>query len=362
MSTYTSYNSYLGNKSCCKTLCSLCISSSTGMTGAMGGATGPTGPQGIQGEPGATGHTGPQGIQGEPGATGHTGPQGIQGEPGATGHTGPTGPTGAIQPTPTLQQVLTAGNIATNKDILLTNGTGITNTLSFNGLSSNDEMFITSTAGIVHLTSPINEVEISSGNVMNLTSADAMTLSTGAGLYNINLNAPNVLSYKYAMPICFTHETSSNFSYALGAQQMENVATFIYPIPVEFVALAPPLTSYASPNWKMEVALNCYNCTVTGDKGLAMYIEIEDQSSALYTPVIYNALTPYAVYQNISTFTNGANSNFQNFNWTDYVNLGGLYGTTASNLPLNIRLLIAADSPFDAKYHFCITLTKTNII
>ena len=94
MSTYTSYNSYLGNKSCCKTLCSLCISSSTGMTGAMGGATGPTGPQGIQGEPGATGPTGPQGIQGEPGATGHTGPQGIQGEPGATGPTGHTGATG----------------------------------------------------------------------------------------------------------------------------------------------------------------------------------------------------------------------------------------------------------------------------
>ena len=39
MSTYTSYNSYLANKSCCKTLCSLCSGGSTGITGP----TGPTG-------------------------------------------------------------------------------------------------------------------------------------------------------------------------------------------------------------------------------------------------------------------------------------------------------------------------------
>ena len=338
MSTYTSYNSYLGNKSCCKTLCSLCISSSTGMTGAMGGATGPTGPQGIQGESGATGPTGPQGIQGEPGATGHTGPQGIQGEPGATGHTGPTGPTGAIQPTPTLQQVLTAGNTATNKDILLTNGTGITNTLSFNGLSSNDKMFI--------------------------TSADAMTLSTGAGLYNIYLNTPNLNAYKYAMPICFSlAKTAQTFNYTLGTQQMENIFNDAFNIPVEFVALAPP-PSYISSKWKIEVAFNCYNSSNLSDKGLAIYIEFEDAAATVYAPVVYNKNFPYAVWQTASSYVvaGAGTTGFQNFNWTDHIDFAGLYGTGAGNLPLDMRFFLAGDTAFTADYNLLVTLTKTNII
>lgn len=60
MSTYTSYNSYLANKSCCKTLCSLCSSSgTTGLTGPTGpiGDTGPQGPIGPQGATGATGQS-----------------------------------------------------------------------------------------------------------------------------------------------------------------------------------------------------------------------------------------------------------------------------------------------------------------
>jgi hypothetical protein len=49
MSTYTSYNSYLGSKSCCNTICQEKCNNSSGSTGI----TGPAGPQGIQGEPGA---------------------------------------------------------------------------------------------------------------------------------------------------------------------------------------------------------------------------------------------------------------------------------------------------------------------
>ena len=114
MSTYTSYNSYLGNKSCCKTLCSLCSSGTTGPTGPQGaqgptgpttGATGPTGQIGLQGSTGPTGQQGIQGATGETGptgqqgATGPTGPTGQQGIQGATGEMGPTGPTGPIGPT-----------------------------------------------------------------------------------------------------------------------------------------------------------------------------------------------------------------------------------------------------------------------
>ncbi len=91
MSTYTSYNSYLGNKLCCKTVCEEKCKDSSVSTGI----TGPTGPAGAQGEPGAQG---PAGVQG---ATGPTGPQGVQGATGPTGATGATGATGEIGPSST---------------------------------------------------------------------------------------------------------------------------------------------------------------------------------------------------------------------------------------------------------------------
>ena len=147
MSTYSSYNSYLGNKSCCKTLCSLCIT----------GVTGPAGPAGATGATGAAGATGAQGA------------------------------TGAIQPTPTLQQVLTAGNTGTDKDIHLVNSVGpITNTISSAGMSSNDEMFITSTAGIVHLTSPANEIDINANAILNMT---GNTVNLSSTVQPISLNS-----------------------------------------------------------------------------------------------------------------------------------------------------------------------------
>ena len=108
--TYTSYDSYLSNKSCCKTLCKEQCNGSTGQgvthpTGAQGlqgpagaqGLQGPAGAQGLQGPAGAQGLqgvTGIQGIQGVTGIQGIQGPTGIQGIQGATGATGATGPQG----------------------------------------------------------------------------------------------------------------------------------------------------------------------------------------------------------------------------------------------------------------------------
>jgi hypothetical protein len=177
MSTYTSYNSYLGNKLCCKTVCEEKCNNSSGSTGI----------------------------------TGPTGPAGAQGATGPTGATGATGATGPIQPTPTLQQVLTAGNTGTDKDIHLVNSVGlITNTISSAGMSSNDEMFITSTAGVVHLTSPVNEIDINANSILNMTgnsvylsstvqpislnSADDINLTATTSLTGkINVNATNGL-------------------------------------------------------------------------------------------------------------------------------------------------------------------------
>ena len=137
MSTYTSYNSYLGNKLCCKTVCEEKCKYS--------------------------------------------------------GITGPTGPAGAIQPTPTLQQVLTAGNTGTDKDIHLVNSVGpITNTISSAGMSSNNEMFITSTDDInltatTSLTGKIN-VNATNGVVINqqgITPPDTTITTLIGGLIEI---------------------------------------------------------------------------------------------------------------------------------------------------------------------------------
>ena len=93
-----------------------------------------------------------------------------------------------------------------------------------------------------------------------------------------------------------------------------------------------------------------------------MYIDFQDQASNFYTPFVYNKATPYAVWQNASSYNNGIHTGFQNFNWTDYIDLSGLYGTGAGNLPLNLRFFIAGDSAFNADYNFLITLTKTNLV
>jgi hypothetical protein len=272
-------------------------------------------------------------------------------------------------------------------------------------MSSNDQLSITSTAGVIALSSPVNEISIISGalltiqntagdmvlssgnnvglssgniltmtavdavdiiagNVMNLTSAAPMTLSTGAGLNEIIVSAPNFNAYTYAMPICFSHSRiAQSFAYTLGTQHMEEIFHDAFAIPAEFVALAPP-PSYTSSIWKIEVAFNCYSSTNLGDKGIAMYMEFEDQATTVYAPVVYNKNLPYAVWQNGSTYVvaGAGTTGFQNFNWTDYIDLSGLYGTGAGNLPLNLRFFLAGDTPFNADYNFLITLTKTNLV
>ena len=133
MSTYTSYNSYLGNKSCCKTLCSVCSSSSS-----SGGPTGPTGPQGAQGPTGPT--------------TGVTGPTGQIGLQGSTGATGPTGPTGAG----TVVSVTAGSNIGVNSAIpsapvvsLLSPLTSTLNLGTQNITGTTGSLTLTNIAGVV---------------------------------------------------------------------------------------------------------------------------------------------------------------------------------------------------------------------
>jgi len=247
-------------------------------------------------------------------------------------------------------------------DELLNN---ISNTLTNDNItildSSTNESLVLSNNNIIN-NSTVNSLNIQhiGGLDINIITDDNITL-TSSTLGNIILDAPNINSYNYSNPICFTRERTDTFNYTLGGQTYENVYTTAFNIPYEFVADIP-LSGYTSTNWKIDFALNCWNCSNTGDKGIALFIVFQDQSSNFYSPITYNALTPYAVWQNPSTFNNGTNSQFQNFNWCDYVDLVGLSGTGSGNLPLNMQLVFAGDSGFSCNFSINVSLTRTNLI
>ena len=212
-----------------------------------------------------------------------------------------------------------------------------------------------------NITDDINLTSITKS--ITLTAEDNLSLVSSA-LGNINLDAPNINSYSYAMPICFTRERVDTFTYNLGGgspQTFENVYTTNFNLPYQFVSDTPQ-SGYFSSIWKIDVALNCYNSSNLGDKGLAFYIAFEDQSSNIYLPQAYNDITPHAKWQNPSTYNNGSWNNFQNFNWTDLIDLSALSGTGSGNVPFNMRLWCAGDTNFSTNFNLVVTLTRTNLI
>lgn len=212
-----------------------------------------------------------------------------------------------------------------------------------------------------NITDDINLTSVTKS--ITLTAEDNLSLVSSA-LGNINLDAPNINSYSYAMPICFTRERVDGFTYNLGGgspQTFENVYTTNFALPYQFVSDTPQ-SGYFSSYWKIEVALNCYGSTNLGDKGLAFYIAFEDQSSNVYLPLAYNDVTPHAKWQNPSTYNNGSWSNFQNFNWTDLIDLSALSGTGSGTVPFNLRLWCAGDTNFSTNFNLVVTMTRTNLI
>ena len=202
----------------------------------------------------------------------------------------------------------------------------------------------------ININAGVNLFATCSDNIIMATTTDSISFIANNNLSlvsnalgNINLNAPNINSNNYAMPICFTTSVlSNNFNYDFGGQNFQNVYHLDYNIPYQFISDSP-LTGYTSNIWKIEFALNCYDCATTGDRGVALYIEFNDQASGIYTPLTYNLNTPYAVWQNPSTFS-GVHSNFQNFNWTDYVDFSAMVGTGSGNVPLSMALYWAVKS------------------
>ena len=207
-----------------------------------------------------------------------------------------------------------------NNSIMATDGTvlGITAPEQVNVTSSNNtvtvtgaQVDLTANSGNINLTTSgfnVNAsdfIQMTANNDSITISADDDISLTSAGLGTINLNAPNINSYSYAMPICFTRERTDTFNYTLGGQSVETVFTTDFNIPYQFVTESPQI-GYTSSRWKIDFSLNCYNCSNLGDKGLALFIVFQDQASNYYLPMVYNPDTPYAKFQNAASYSSPA--------------------------------------------------------
>ena len=417
-----SYSNYLGSKKCCTNKVIESIAGSQGSQGPIGhfgfqGATGQQGAtgagfQGATGQQGVTGPSGgPQGVTGPIGSTGpqgvtgpigNTGPQGVTGTRGNTGPQGVTGPsqwinmngistlgfgytgigvtgqdvliygnmllTGVLDPTAIYVSSGITGQNTTITDSLMVIENSATDTVTIN---PNNITFATTSATATNISNNNSQALIITGDgALYLTSNQtnlALTASTGDittnvnGVGNILLDAPNINSFNYAMPICFTREQADTFTYTLGGQTFQNVYFTSVNIPYQFFT-ETPTSGYTSTFWKIDFALNCYNNSNVGDKALAMYIQFEDQATNPYSPITYNQTIPYAVWQNPSTFTNASQPPFQNFNWTDIIDFTGLANTGSGNVPLIMNLFVAGDTAFTCNFQMVMTLTRTNLI
>jgi len=180
-------------------------------------------------------------------------------------------------------------------------------------------------------------------------------------LDNINLDAPNVNSYTYAMPICFTRQTTDRFNYTLGNQSFELIYQTSFGIPQQFVSISPMVIPLTSTNWKIDFAFNMYQMTTIDDKGMGIYIDFIDTQGNIYTPITYNDNTPFSINKKDYGY-NAGNGPYLPINWTDYVDLATLYNTESSNLPLDMRIYFVADNGLSSKFNMLLTFTRTNIV
>ena len=199
---------------------------------------------------------------------------------------------------------------------------------------------------------------------VTLTAEDNINLASSA-LGNITLDAPNINSYSYAMPICFEVRESGTINYG-GGQTLTNVFITNVNIPPNFV-VDSPISGYTSSIWRIGFTIQTWNAgggqNNSSDKALAYYINFNDQNSNFYTPFLITDTTPYCKHNNNSTWSGGgSNSEFQSHTWTDYIDFSGLATTGSGNLPLKLNLWLATDNPKDFTFTFVCSLTRTNLL
>ena len=212
---------------------------------------------------------------------------------------------------------------------------------------------------------------------LTVQSSNQLILTAGAGALGINagtnvslnpdpngtisLDAINVNSFGYALPICFTRQRSAeSFSYTFGGQNFEMVYQTSCQIPQQFISNTP-IGTYTSTLWKIDIAVNCFQFSNPTDKGIGIYIDFIDTATNVYTPITYNATTPYSANQKNFGYNAGVGNYFP-FNWTDTVDFVGLVNTATANFPLDIRINFAADAALTSNFNLLVTLTRTNQI
>lgn len=184
--------------------------------------------------------------------------------------------------------------------------------------------------------------------------------STSGG--DIVLNAPNLTSYGFALPICFDfYEIDRNYGYS-GGQAWEMIWQQDVTIPPQFFSESPG-SGYASVKWRIDFTINTWNNgsgNNSSDKFMAYYIIFEDPNSNPITPLLITPNTPFCRHNNNSTWNGGGLSEFQPFSWTDLVDFSDFVGTQSSQL--RFKVYFAADNPKNFNFSYKVGLTKTTRI
>jgi hypothetical protein len=158
-------------------------------------------------------------------------------------------------------------------------------------------------------------------------------------------------SNNYTLPISFTTKLNNSISYT-SAGNWEDVIFHQINFPPEAFDPSQPFN-----DWAINFSLNCVNMSVTNDKGLAMYFQLEDSITNIYTPYSYNLNTPYVKHLNNSTYSN-TSSDLQNYCWSDTINLTGVN----SQVPIFLRFAIYMDNNMSCGFDMVVTFTRTNVV
>lgn len=225
-------------------------------------------------------------------------------------------------------------------------------------LNSVNAQFVSNTTGFSVNASDF--IQLTANNDYIFLQADDDLTLFSPGLGNINLDAPNVNSYNWAMPISFSQFETGIWSYTTGGQVFQNVYSVNVPLPVEFFALNPQSGSYTSSRWELSFDMNCWNFANAGDKGFAIYLSFLDNIGNLYEPIIYNSTTPFCKWDMPPTYA-GTLGQFKSVNFCDRIDLGALQNSNDSNLLLQMN--IAGDLPFNfVDFKFKVGFSRVNRI
>ncbi|MGL5965560.1 MAG: hypothetical protein ACRCZ2_14375 [Fusobacteriaceae bacterium] len=225
-------------------------------------------------------------------------------------------------------------------------------TITLNALSqqiiNNTSSFVVNSSDYISLTANNDFITITADDNISLTSA-------GEG--NINLDAPNINSYGWALPICLNVFEISSYNYSVGGQALQDVYQFSFNLPNQFFSNVPQ-SGYTATRWQVNFDMNQFNMSNNSNKAFAMCFELWDSNSNVYSSFLYNQQQPFCRWNNPAAWTNGTYTNFSSVNWCDYIDLGGMAGTFDGNLTLH--LFVAGNNPFTSEFKLKFGLTRIN--